>query len=112
LKGLFGNDLSSTNLKTKWARTILRFGGPLDVDGIRYTSVADREDDQIVYYTEFSKELHKYVFDENDGVIDGIKVNFVSREYYRRLFRDIIAEDSILIIWSLIFVLVFFTIFT
>jgi hypothetical protein len=50
---MFGRDISLTNLKTTTVRSVSYFGGPINVDGIRYKDKFDRSEDQKKYYLDW-----------------------------------------------------------
>jgi len=47
-------DFNGENLKSKYTRTVLQMGAPLEVNGVRYLDKVDREEEQEDYILEYS----------------------------------------------------------
>ena len=57
VKSLFGKEFSASSQKSSITRAIFQTGGPLEIDGKRYTTMDDRRTEQENYIIEFGNQV-------------------------------------------------------
>lgn len=79
----FEEDFTQTNTKSKKARSVFTFSEPIEINGVRYSDINDRPDEQEQLYLEFALDARSKVFKVDSG---NLKVNYYSAlwsEYYK-----------------------------
>ena len=94
---------TQSNLKSKRARAIFLFAGPIEVDGKRYKSYHDDEAEQGEKFVDFTKEVKDTV----ESSTTDLKVKLFNEEWYDIRITEFIMGDFALAILSFIFVLIY-----
>ena len=106
---VFDNSTSPTNMSPKYARTTIRFGGPLDVDGVRYASMNETDDPdemQEAIIKDFTYMVRDLIHDtwDIDSTNNGLKIDqFTMKTFFEDLLQVLIG-DSLFAVFAMFFV--------
>lgn len=106
VKYFFGKDLTAENKKSRFIRTIISIGAPLHVNGIRYKNAGDRDKDQRAYVSKWVYKIRRTL---NNKDLGDIKTHVISRSMILDLFIKTIISDSLYILFSIGFVMIYIT---
>mmetsp|Transcript_16142 Transcript_16142/g.18104 ORF Transcript_16142/g.18104 Transcript_16142/m.18104 type:complete len:977 (+) Transcript_16142:234-3164(+) len=95
---------SESNQRVKYARSMYKFGAPLDVGGKRYSSFTDHEKDQIDFFRDFTEDLEGKI---NGNDSDGVYVFFYNAVWFEGIMNDIVMRDFLFAVLSLGFVVMY-----
>jgi len=100
-KSFFDKGLTYSNLKSKYTRSILQMGAPLEVNGVRYQDRVDRAEDQGDFIEEYSKGIEDYYLDREGP---GIRYLMFQELLIERRFVTLVSKDIMWAAGSVLFV--------
>ena len=90
---LFSKDFSRTNLKAKMVRVVVRPAGPVEVDGVRYSHMRDRQAAQEFAVAEWENELDGRLFEMVEEEYPTYRLGSFGRSYLYRCFYRLLLVD-------------------
>ena len=90
-------------------RSFQQFGLPLNVDGVRYSSLDDRKDEQKAYIAKFQKDIIAD-FKEYDQETAEMFPTIISDQVFQDEFYEIVNKDTQWAVFSVLFVFIYFTV--
>lgn len=92
---IFGKEFTKTNRKAKMIRILLSFAGPFEANGIRYSHMRDRQEQQELYVADWQNDLGDRLQKLQAEKYPNFKVHvfgrsFVYRSFYRQLMVDVL----------------------
>ena len=68
------------NGRVQYLRGFINFGAPLNINGIEYNDLTDRQDDQKQFVADFQKEIYDKLLEMKDTQPDSIVADIFSEQ--------------------------------
>jgi len=108
-KTYFQKTWSTSSPSPKWARTLIKHGGPLDIDGRKYRYYKEDEDKQDEYFIDYVLDVYDIVDDFDSANLD---IYFFNFDWFNYQTNVLAMRDFAYVGLSLLFVIVYMMIHT